>query len=55
MFAAHLALMQSLIRELNSLDAVLRFLLCLLQKATKITKKNGIELADYSDPQTVFH
>jgi hypothetical protein len=52
MFAAHVALMQPLKVGLDSLDAVLRLLLCLLQKATK---KNGIEPADYSDPKTLFH
>src|SRR6266571_2819228 len=49
---------QLLNRELNSIDAVLRFLrflLCLLQKATNITKKNGLEPANYSHPQTVFY
>src|SRR5438093_5615297 len=33
----------------------LRFLLCLLQKATKITKKNGIEPVNRSHPKAVFY
>ena len=55
MFAAHVAVMQPFNRESSSLDVVLRFLLCLLQKATKLTKKNGIEPADYSDPKPAFY